>query len=370
MAALPPTLQNVAAQDSLRWVFVGGKGGVGKTTTSCCLGVQLALKRRKVLIVSTDPAHNLSDAFGQKFTRSPTLVEGFSNLYCMEIDPAAEIAEGADGAVAAAGEAAGGAGGAGAGGNVMAGFIKEFSGSIPGIDELMSFGELMRTVQSMDYDVTVFDTAPTGHTLRLLSLPGMVDKLIGKVLAMRGTISTVLASVSAMTGGGAAAMGLPSEELIMGKLDELKATIDAVQARIHDVDQTTFVCVCIPEFLSLYETERLVQELSKFEIDTHNIVVNQVLFPCGPEEGGGGGGSGSGAGAAHSAERDCARCAARMRMQRKYLDQIALLYEDMFHIVRTPLLNEEVRGAAKLRAFGRYLLDPYDPAKPLPAELR
>ena len=358
VASLPPSLENVASQQSLRWVFVGGKGGVGKTTTSCCLGVQLAARRRKVLIVSTDPAHNLSDAFNQKFTRSPTLVEGFSNLYCMEIDPAAEIAEGADGAAEQAGSAAGGPGGAG---NMMAGFLKEFSSSIPGIDELMSFGELMKTVQSMDYDVTVFDTAPTGHTLRLLSLPGMVDKLIGKVLGMRGTISTVLSSVSAMTGGGAAAMGLPSEELLMGKLDELKATIDAVQARIHDVEQTTFVCVCIPEFLSLYETERLVQELSKFEIDTHNIVVNQVLFPCGAEAAHAGGGG---------ADADCSRCAARMRMQRKYLDQIGLLYEDLFHIVRTPLLNEEVRGADKLRAFGRFLLAPYDPAVPLPPVLR
>jgi arsenite-transporting ATPase len=357
MAAFEPSLENVASQQSLRWVFVGGKGGVGKTTTSCCLGVQLAARRRKVLIVSTDPAHNLSDAFNQKFTRAPTLVEGFSNLYCMEIDPAAEIAEGADGAAEQAGSAAGGPGGAG---NMMAGFLKEFSSSIPGIDELMSFGELMKTVQSMDYDVTVFDTAPTGHTLRLLSLPGMVDKLIGKVLSMRGTISTVMASVNAMTGGAGA--GLPSEELIMGKLDELKATIDAVQERIHNVEQTTFVCVCIPEFLSLYETERLVQELSKFEIDTHNIVVNQVLFPCGAE-------GAAGAAGAHGADRDCSRCAARMRMQKKYLDQIALLYEDLFHIVRTPLLNEEVRGAEKLRAFGRYLLAPYDPAVPLPAVL-
>ncbi|KAJ6390898.1 hypothetical protein OIU77_024994 [Salix suchowensis] len=294
------TVRNILDQDTLKWVFVGGKGGVGKTTCSSILSILLAQVRSSVLIISTDPAHNLSDAFHQRFTKAPTLVNGFSNLYAMEVDPNVENDD--------------------IGGNEgMDSLFSELANAIPGIDEAMSFAEMLKLVQTMDYSCIIFDTAPTGHTLRLLQFPSTLEKGLQKVMSLKSKFGGLIGQMTRL-------FGIDDEfgeDAILGK------------------DLTTFVCVCIPEFLSLYETERLVQELTKFEIDTHNIIINQVLYD---EE---------------DVESKLLR--ARMRMQQKYLDQFYMLYDD-FNITKLPLLPQEVTGVEALKAFSCHFTSPYQPS--------
>ncbi|XVF79958.1 hypothetical protein PTKIN_Ptkin15bG0032100 [Pterospermum kingtungense] len=312
------TVQNILDQETLKWVFVGGKGGVGKTTCSSILSILLAGVRSSVLIISTDPAHNLSDAFQQRFTKTPTLVNGFTNLYAMEVDPTVDNEE------------VGGSEG-------MDSLFSELANTIPGIDEAMSFAEMLKLVQTMDYSCIVFDTAPTGHTLRLLQFPATLEKGLAKMMSLKSKFGGLLSQMTRL-------FGIDDEfgeDALLGRLEGMKEVIEQVNKQFKDPDLTTFICVCIPEFLSLYETERLVQELTKFEIDTHNIIINQVIFD--------------------DDDVESKLLKARMRMQQKYLDQFYMLYDD-FHITKLPLLPDEVTGVEALKAFSRHFLTPYQPA--------
>ena len=330
------TLNNIVSS-KLQWIFVGGKGGVGKTTTSCSLATLLARtpivvdgiqRGRKVLIISTDPAHNLSDAFDQKFSKVPTPVVGAEGLFAMEVDPssitAGEFTLSKEGASREQQE----------GLQALGRIIKQAANTLPGIDEVTVFAEITREVKKMSFDVVVFDTAPTGHTLRLLALPHTLNKTLDSVMDVQGISSLIQAAAGLVTN----ATGYTSEDL-QESLEKWRVQIREVQQQFSDHEKTCFICVCIPEFLSVYETERLIQELMKYNINCENIVVNQLVLKP-------------------SSEPHCRMCESRKKIQQKYLSQIEELYED-FHVVKMPLQGNEVRGVPALTVFSRFLVESY-----------
>ncbi|OII74969.1 arsenical pump-driving ATPase [Cryptosporidium ubiquitum] len=360
---LEPSLKSLFYLKTLKWIFVGGKGGVGKTTTSCSIAARLAEERESVLILSTDPAHNLSDAFVQKFSNIPTLVNGYKNLYAMELD--ASYQQAVEFKLKEEN-------------SLFSKFLPDLVSALPGIDEALGFATLMQSVKSMSYSVIVFDTAPTGHTLRLLSFPSLLEKGLSKLFSIKQNMSGALQIINSFSGNAI------EEETLNSKLEDLKAITTSVKETFQDPSKTTFVCVCIPEFLSVYETERLIQELAKQSISCSHLVVNQVMFPIDlPSEGVQGNSllktppellKLEDIPSNHSelveftkkivqnynqllsySKSLYSKYYSKRNMQLKYLEQIRDLYSYDFHVAYIPTLNNEVRGIELLRYFGSLL---------------
>jgi arsenite-transporting ATPase len=227
---LAPSLQSILDQKSLKWIFVGGKGGVGKTTTSCSLAVQMARARKSVLLISTDPAHNLSDAFGVKFGKDARPVPGVDNLAAMEIDPNGSIQDLISAGGDDAQEAMQGLGGVG-------NMFQDMAFSIPGVDEAMSFAEVLKQVKGMEYEVVIFDTAPTGHTLRFLQFPTVMEKALEKLSQLSQQFGPMLNSVLGARGG------LPNGQSlddVLKKMEDLRETIGEVNKQFKNADLTTY----------------------------------------------------------------------------------------------------------------------------------
>lgn len=311
-----PTLESIIDSPTIKWIFVGGKGGVGKTTVSSCVAITLATRRqdKKILIVSTDPAHNLSDAFDQKFSGTPLPVNGMKNLDAMEINPSELVNQEAFSAA-------------------QLSQFKDMLTNFPGIDEAATFIQLLKSIREMKYDVVVFDTAPTGHTLRFLALPSTLNETIKKLIPLSNRFSGVLTQIL---------RNFNLEEIsgndpdFQSKLEDVSKSATEITDMFKNEALTTFIPVMIPEFLSLYETERLIQELFKLGIDVNSIVINQILYP--------------------PSDSSCNLCTSRSKMQKKYVDQAAELYED-FHVVHLPIKDHEIRGISLLTEFSTNLVD-------------
>lgn len=228
-------------------IFFSGKGGVGKTTMACATALHHAGRGKKTLLVSTDPASNIADVLEQPVGYGVVPVAGAPNLWATEIDPDRAVREYKERVLHPYREILPE--------DVLASLDEQLSG--PCTVEIAAFERFIDFMDVDEYETVVFDTAPTGHTLRLLALSVDWSRYIEA--AARGSGQTCLGPVQAIQGA--------------------KAKYDAATALLKDPSKTRFVFVMRPDALSVYETVRAAKELGGQGIVPAGLVANGVLPP-------------------------------------------------------------------------------------------
>ena len=290
-----------------QFIFFSGKGGVGKTSMACTHAVRYADQGKRTLIVTTDPASNLADVFEQPIGHQVTPIANTPNLFAMEIDPDKATKEYVDRAMAP----------------IRAAFppqiveVMEEQMSGPCTAEVAAFDRFTDFLDvpadnGTTFDIVIFDTAPTGHTIRLLELPAEWSESIN--VASAGSGQTCLGPAAA--------------------IQDAKLKYERALAAMRQSEQTNFVFVLHPEAISIKETQRAIDELSKLDIQNFSLIINGII----PTEG-----------------RKNPLFAARAKMQEHYLLQIELNFP--YPKQRMTLLADEIKGVSKLREVGKIFFD-------------
>ena len=303
-------------EDALKLILFGGKGGVGKTTCASSAGLYLAKEGFKTLVISTDPAHSLSDSLGQKIGDQIKGVEGVKNLSVLEVNAQKALSQFKV--------------------KYEAQIKKIFDTStyldqedidsifalpIPGIDEVMGFKTIVDLIEEAKFDKYIVDTAPTGHALRLLTLPELLDEWIKVLAKMRWKYRYMVESFS----------GKYNPDEGDDFLVEMKKTVKKIEGLLKDQSKCEFIAVTIPEDMAILETERLINNLNKYGIKVRQLAVNNVLEL-----------------------RDCEFCRERSKAQEEYVKQIRRKFSNLKTTI-IPLQPREVKGIEALDKFTKRL---------------
>lgn len=328
---------DMVAGTERKYYMLGGKGGVGKTSCAASLAVKFANNGHPTLVVSTDPAHSLSDSFAQDLTGGALVqVDGPDYpLFALEINPEKAREDFRD----VAKQNGGSTGVKDFMDGMGLGMIVDQLGELklgelldtppPGLDEAIAISKVIQFLESQEYNMftrIVFDTAPTGHTLRLLSLPDFLDASIGKILKLRQKIASATSAIKSVFG-----QENPRQDAA-DKLEKLRERMIKVRELFRDTDSTEFVIVTIPTVMAVNESSRLSASLKKESVPVKRLIVNQLLPPS---------------------ASDCKFCAMKRKDQTRALDMIQSDPElSSLSMIQAPLVDVEIRGVPALKFLG------------------
>src|ERR671918_1485813 len=310
-----PMKQYVQEHDQLRYIFFGGKGGVGKTVMAGATAIWLAKQGKRVMLASTNPVHSLSGLLSQNVFGKPTTVDGVPNLWAYEIDTKdtierskqeirdkiqwflkfAEISTKADEFVEAA-------------------------TMNPAFEESAMFENMVDLMFKDEYDVYVFDTAPTANARRLLGMSKVYGLWVQKMLKSREEAQSLRESLSFTK--------KKEEDPLMLYLVDFRERIRHARELLTDPALTAFFFVTVPEALPIAVIRRFIDWFTDFGIPVGGVVVNMVIRP---EQG--------------ESAPDFVRN--RIEMQAGYLEEIGRTFDGQVRAV-LPLYDSDIRGVRML----------------------
>ncbi|OWM70209.1 hypothetical protein CDL15_Pgr026059 [Punica granatum] len=354
VSAVAAPTESVAGFDEMvlgtqrKYYLLGGKGGVGKTSCAASLAVKFANNGHPTLVVSTDPAHSLSDSFAQDLTGGTLVqVEGPDYpLFALEINPEKAREE-----FRTYSQKNGGTGVKDIMDGMGLGVLVDQLGELklgelldtppPGLDEAIAISKVIQFLESQEYSMftrIIFDTAPTGHTLRLLSLPDFLDASIGKILKASknddGGTLVLKQKINSATSAIKSVFGQEEnkQQDAADKLEQLRERMVKVRELFRDTDSTEFVIVTIPTVMAVSESSRLHASLKKESVPVKRLIVNQILPPS---------------------VSDCKFCAMKRKDQARALEMIQNDPElTGLNLIEAPLVDVEIRGVPALKFMG------------------
>ncbi|HOV90048.1 MAG TPA: ArsA family ATPase [Syntrophorhabdaceae bacterium] len=304
--------------DKLKLLMVGGKGGVGKTTCASSIALRFARDGKRVLLISSDPTPSLSDIFDIKIGDKETRITHEFNLYGLEISSdivlkrwkerfGPEIYE------------------------VISSFARvdydfvDYVGTAPGIEEEYMLNFIIELVEDDKYDLVVWDTAPAGHTLRLLQLPHLFLKHMEAATKFYMSMYDYFEKLK----GAVTLKG--SKRTLLEIISSWESLSEKIVQFIRDRETTKFIIITIPEALGVRLTDRIIEEFSQNDLYVENIIINHVVR-----------------------EADCEFHKKRKNMQEYYIDILQKRYRDI-NMVILNLEADEIKGIERIKRTGDLL---------------